>query len=668
MKFYLDSEMVNRFSGASVSDNLPSIWTRTGDTITHSVDTNLATTGYYVITNSIVNINQRLTLTANGVHLSFYNCIINFNSADRVPFGLTGWGNYSSGQTNSGTVISGVSGNQSISRTINYFGCTINQLHDAYHSFYYTDIIDTTFQVMTGENYNYIRNGARILRSNIAGTSNQDCNIELSADGTENLDDIEFVGNTLTDVTYFNWGQGNATVKDLTVNTNSGTAVIYAGGEGDGSIVPNIVSESPFTKLTSTANCRYDQSNSSHVRDARFIEAQRINPIFSTDVVGNTKIEGIRLQAQLDYTFTGDNPHQYNSTNSVVNYETNVSGTLGTISPPIYLAFGDVYPVIMTRTAQHTGATSSGILYLSLLTSYSNTIVVRDYKKDAIIDGVSTQSYVRVVDENSNYHEWKEDDVMLWVDNSEVTLTEAVASALTNITITKGSTLLEVSAVRTMTEIFCYIRNFMYQFTNFDTSVWASYNGTTLDFSTWNVDISVAQSDWNIKSTGLIRLTSAVNLTDCVINGDLHFNSGVDSTLTFYNVTVTGLIYNDDSAHTLTINLSGGSILTAAVSGTGNGQTDIQNSVSFTVNGVLDGSILTIFDNEDEVDPNDYDSILFTDSNTSGGSSTYVYNALGSNNVILTVIKSGYEEVKIPLVLGTSNASIDISQNPENNI
>jgi hypothetical protein len=58
---------------------------------------------------------------------------------------------------------------------------------------------------------------------------------------------------------------------------------------------------------------------------------------------------------------------------------------------------------------------------------------------------------------------------------------------------------------------------------------------------------------------------------------------GSDSTLTFDNVTVTGNVYNDDALHTLTINATNGSSLVAGDSGTGDGETNILNSVNVKI-------------------------------------------------------------------------------------
>lgn len=84
---------------------------------------------------------------------------------------------------------------------------------------------------------------------------------------------------------------------------------------------------------------------------------------------------------------------------------------------------------------------------------------------------------------------------------------------------------------------------------------------------------------WTID--GDLFLNNANDLTNITITGDLHINTGADSTLDFSNVTVDGNVYNDATGNTLTINASNGSSLTAGDAGTGNGQTNIVNTVTF---------------------------------------------------------------------------------------
>lgn len=86
--------------------------------------------------------------------------------------------------------------------------------------------------------------------------------------------------------------------------------------------------------------------------------------------------------------------------------------------------------------------------------------------------------------------------------------------------------------------------------------------------------------------TGNVTINAAMNLTGVVINGDLRIATGLNSTLTFDNVTVTGNVFNDSAGNTLTINAINGTAITTTEPGTGNGQVNIVQAVtvSATVN------------------------------------------------------------------------------------
>ena len=94
-------------------------------------------------------------------------------------------------------------------------------------------------------------------------------------------------------------------------------------------------------------------------------------------------------------------------------------------------------------------------------------------------------------------------------------------------------------------------------------------NGADIDGSTVNGDVTF--------------YSSSVDPTDIVINGDLHINPSSDITLNFYNVSVSGLVYNDNPSYRVTINAFQGSTLTADNPGSGAGQVDIVTQVTVTV-------------------------------------------------------------------------------------
>jgi len=108
--------------------------------------------------------------------------------------------------------------------------------------------------------------------------------------------------------------------------------------------------------------------------------------------------------------------------------------------------------------------------------------------------------------------------------------------------------------------------------------------GSIMDLTGTVITAKANSFSSDVSSTsGTITFKTAFDLTDVTLTGDVHFNLGVNSTLDFSNVTVTGNIYNDDTAHTLKINATNGSSLTAGDAGTGNGETYIAHPVTVKV-------------------------------------------------------------------------------------
>jgi hypothetical protein len=79
-----------------------------------------------------------------------------------------------------------------------------------------------------------------------------------------------------------------------------------------------------------------------------------------------------------------------------------------------------------------------------------------------------------------------------------------------------------------------------------------------------------------------VYINSAQHLTNLTFNRDLYINAGVDFVMNTTNVTVAGLIFNNATGNTLTINDPAG-LLTAGDPGTDNGETNIDTSVIVSV-------------------------------------------------------------------------------------
>jgi len=93
---------------------------------------------------------------------------------------------------------------------------------------------------------------------------------------------------------------------------------------------------------------------------------------------------------------------------------------------------------------------------------------------------------------------------------------------------------------------------------------------------------------------GDVVITSDIDLTNVTINGDLNINVAATTSMDFSNVTVTGSVFNDAASNTLTINSLSGSSLTAGDAGSGNGQTNIIQTVPIkvTVKDITSGDVL----------------------------------------------------------------------------
>jgi hypothetical protein len=195
------------------------------------------------------------------------------------------------------------------------------------------------------------------------------------------------------------------------------------------------------------------------------------------------------------------------------------------------------------------------------------------------------------------------------VDDNVVVANEATAGAYTGITI-NGST-----ETHTMQEIYDYVQWWSVQSTNVQYVVpmesadgntfiiaedWrlicnggsiTSGTGKTLAFSgTGYLQLDGETADNIAVNSGDVYLESATDLTGMTIADDLRIDTGANSTLTFDAMVISGNVWNDDASHTLTINATNSS-MAAGDAGTGNGETNIANTVTITVTCVtLDGT------------------------------------------------------------------------------
>ncbi len=115
----------------------------------------------------------------------------------------------------------------------------------------------------------------------------------------------------------------------------------------------------------------------------------------------------------------------------------------------------------------------------------------------------------------------------------------------------------------------------------------------------------------------------------------------------------------------LTLRLENGSVIdTDKLSKPYGGTFATETPASFTVSGLLSGSLVAIFDDETADDGSMNTQLAITASS----GSTFPYSHSGATNDIkVQVLKDGYEEVVIPFTLGASDQILNITQEIETN-
>ena len=160
-----------------------------------------------------------------------------------------------------------------------------------------------------------------------------------------------------------------------------------------------------------------------------------------------------------------------------------------------------------------------------------------------------------------------------WDDSNKIDVSGKSLSVSDEITLSTTSDLLEISGSQISIK------------TNSVLDISTKFNGIIADKITFD-DVSIGD---DMILEGDIYLDNASDMDGVTITGDLYINTGANSTLDFSGVTISGKVFNSDTLHTLTINATNGSSLTADDPGSGNGQVDIKRPVTLKVK-VLDVS------------------------------------------------------------------------------
>ena len=179
----------------------------------------------------------------------------------------------------------------------------------------------------------------------------------------------------------------------------------------------------------------------------------------------------------------------------------------------------------------------------------------------------------------------------------------------------------------------------------------------------WNIYMFDEISD-DLTISGDLYVVNGATLNNCTIFGNLHIKTGVsleetissnaveqDLTLDFSNVIVHGLVYNDSANNTLTINASNSSLI-AESSGTANGETNIVQSATLTISGLMEGSEVRL-----------YDSLLNEISGVENSLTTESFSYSEAYvGAILVVHHISYAPLRIELDLEMSNSTLPIQQ------
>jgi len=302
--------------------------------------------------------------------------------------------------------------------------------------------------------------------------------------------------------------------------------------------------------------------------------------------------------------------------------------------------------ILLTATSA-----TSGVLTLNVVGQSAS--VTSNYW----IDGVANAPFVNKV---RHYGYIKDETSPSRKINNNVVKTEVNAGLVTGAVIDGVLKTITINTAMTTQDLYDYCQWWYVQTTNF---IYDEPLSTTdgVNFSLalgWTI-IFNSNLSTSINISGNCKLLSEINLTNINITGNLNINTGLNSALAFNNVIVSGLVYNDDTIHTLTINNTGTSLSTAGDPGTAVGLTNISTVFAFTITGLIAGSIVTVFDNE-ILDVGNNNTILGTTLN-SGTTYTYLHNAV-TNTVRVQVIKIGYEEIIQTFVLTNTNQSLPITQ------
>ena len=242
--------------------------------------------------------------------------------------------------------------------------------------------------------------------------------------------------------------------------------------------------------------------------------------------------------------------------------------------------------------------------------------------------------------------------------NEFLTLSEANAGVLSGIAVNGANKTITITEEHSANEIYDYTQWWASRSENlvYDEPLQTTNGNNYSLASGWKLILNAKIID-HLNVNGDVQLLSDLDLNDITIDGDLYVDIGANSTLNFNNVIVTGLVYNDDPTHTLTINATGGSSLTADNAGTANGETNILQSATLTISGLVAGSEVRLYDSA-------LNEIAGVESSSTHEDFTYNEAYVGA---ILVVHNVDYKPLRIELNLELSNSTLPVQQQFDRN-
>ena len=485
-KFY--TSFTNRFNNQTVSENVPSELSFTDNKYTVTSAIAIDNPDYYVIANKYILFDGNdaaIRLGASGVHLSFYNCNIVMLNANTSPLGSTGQQGWNSGQEHTGNPVPNNPANESTSRSMNFYNCSLIYQNNQRTNVLVTDFIESSMRSTERCNiFCHVRNGGRLEKSTFDGSnSTQENQIELSGSGdapNRVLADIVYSDNKNIDFFIFNWGQGSNVVNNYDIILHKPNGRVFGFGFGSASTQPmNTYSFNPVTR-TGTSNVMYNENQYQNVKNSNIKEIFALRCLFASDVLGENGVKGVKAFVEYggECTTAGDSKtFQSVATPYVKEYITAESGRFeGSFYDGLFSQINQInqIQVIVTDLTYNNGN--------NLLTTFTNKLFLRFYNYS-----FGGSYYIeRDVDTNVDFMEFEKTSLFALIEDVNVSKTSEQSSQLTGISISKTKTITVTESIL-LQDVYNYFRYWFCLIGQWDFKDNISCANGIIDLSDWTI-------------------------------------------------------------------------------------------------------------------------------------------------------------------------------------